>query len=227
MAVWPVGVDTEEFYPSSVTRNNQSVMVYHKERDLQELVYILETVHSLGLHCTLVIYDRYTELEFKEALAKTNFIIWHGPHESQGLALQEAMACNVPILVCDATSLLQAKSSKYRFPSELAKFLVTSIPYFDVTCGIHITELSQLANAIQEMLARRESFQPREYILKNLSLERQARAFIGLWEQWGLSWDDGFRERVYSSKPFSIPVSNRFWNLAFKVKSYLETRDAS
>jgi glycosyltransferase involved in cell wall biosynthesis len=225
-AIWPVGVDTDEFQPSTISDSERRVIVYHKDRDVQELVTILETLHALHLPYRLVLYGRYSEKDYKELLSETSFIVWHGCHESQGIALQEAMACNIPVLVSDATSLAQAKSS-YIFPANLSGFPVTSVPYFDEMCGIRITDLRRLGDAIEKMVAMRKMFQPREFVQKNLSLEKQARELVDVWMRWGLSAEDGYREQTSTSKSFSIPMMDRVLRLARKAQSFLETPNAS
>ncbi len=217
---WPVGIDTDEFQPSTLPQSERRVMVYHKERDIQELVPILESLHALKVPYWLVLYGQYNEHEYKDLLSKTSFIVWHGRHESQGIALQEALACDVPILVCDAISLAQARST-YVFSSELSKFPVTAAPYFDHTCGIKITDLSELRTSIERMVNKKKSFHPREYVLKNLSLEGQARAFVSLWEHWGLTFEEGFQEKVATTKPYVVPFTDRLSRLICKAWSYL------
>jgi len=216
LSSWAVGIDTDEFAPSSLPYSERRVMVYHKERDPQELVCILETLHALKIKYALVLYGRYNEREYKEMLAKTSFIVWHGCHESQGIAFQEAMACDVPILVCDVVSLGQAKSS-YRFSPKMLDFSATAAPYFDSSCGIKISDLCELSNAVQQMVDARDRFHPREFIKQNLSLERQAKALVQMWDAWGLTLDAGNNEKSIHSHPFSIPVSERLIATVKKV----------
>ena len=217
---WAVGIDTDEFHPSNIAAAERRVMVYHKQRDAQDLAAILAVLHTMKVPYWLVLYGQYAEREYKELLGKTSFIIWHGRHESQGIALQEAMACDIPILVCDVTSLAQAKISR-AFSPEVFSFPVTAAPYFDDTCGIKITDLGELRAAIEELLACRETYHPRDYVLKNLSLEGQARAFVSLWEHWGLSWEEGLHERLLSNRMYSVPMRDRLLNRVRKVRQTL------
>lgn len=216
MAAWPVGIDTDEFAPSSVSSSRRCVLVYHKERDLRSLVDILETLHEMGLKYQLVLYGSYSEDEYKKALARTSFAIWHGCHESQGIALQEALSCNVPLLVCDVSTLADDKSA-YRFPESALDSAATAAHYFDGTCGIKITALKGLREAVTEMRDRVREFRPREFVLKNLSLEGQALAFVHLWDRWGLTVEDGRLETIGSSKPLSEPFDVRVRDVASRI----------
>lgn len=208
---WAVGIDTYEFHPSNTPSIERRVMVYHKERDVQELAAILDVLHTMKEPYWLVLYGQYTEQEYKELLSKTSFIVWHGMHESQGIALQEAMACDIPILVCDVTSLAQANVN-YTFAQEVFSFPVTAAPYFDDSCGKKITDLGELRTAIEEMFDCLETYHPREYVLRNLTLEGQALAFVSIWEHWGLSREDGLHERLINKRKYSIPIRNRLLN---------------
>ena len=223
---WAVGIDTDKFHPSNTPFAERRVMVYHKQRDAQKLATILDVLHTMKMPYWLVLYEQYSEQEYKELLSKTSFIIWHGMHESQGIALQEAMACNIPILVCDVTSLAQAKVN-YAFAPEVFSFPVTAAPYFNDRCGIKITDLEELRMAIERLIDRFETFQPRQYILQNLSLEGQAQAFVQLWERWDLFLEDGLREKASGTKKYAVPLKDRLLGLASKVWFHLAERSST
>ena len=208
IVTWPVGIDTDVFQPSSVPGSKRRIMVYHKQRDSQELDSILDSLHDLKLPYSLVLYGHYSELDYREQLANTSFIIWHGPHESQGIALQEAMACDIPLLVCDVTSLSQARGD-YVFDPSFFGISVTSAPYFDETCGVKITDLSRLRTAIEFMQQNLMDFQPRRYVLDHLSLEGQARAFVAVWESWGLTYEGGLSESIKTDALWRVPLGDR------------------
>jgi hypothetical protein len=210
-----VGIDTDEYRPSSIPFTERCVMVYHKERDLKELPQILNVLHELKLSYNIVLYGRYSEEEYKTLLSRTLFIIWHGCPESQGIAMQEAMSCNIPIIVCEMTRLGQYKPDIT--PLELRDLPVSVAPYFDESCGIKITDLGSFRTTIEIMLNRLTFFRPRQYILNNLSLERQARVLIKCWEKWGLTVDEGYQEKLLNTKKYCVPRSTRIMQLTSKA----------
>lgn len=176
LKVWPVGIDTDAFSP----KNNQTkkkIAIYHKMRSRNELNLIKAKLQQMKLDYNLILYGKYSEQIYKEILQQTSLLIWHGRHESQGIALQEAMACNVPILVCDVDSLAEGKNG-YSWSPSLFKFKVTAAPYFDYRCGIKISDLSGLEQTVIEMLDNLPNYHPRQYILENLSLQKQAIEFV-------------------------------------------------
>lgn len=204
---WPVGIDTGAFVPRRNEPADARIMVYHKERDPKELNMILDYLNSMKLEYNLIYYGKYQESEYRNLLCETSFVIWHGRHESQGIALQEALACNVPILVCDVTKLSQQYNRDW--DKKLDAIRVTSAPYFDGTCGKKITELSDLRNSVEYMFDNLSGFRPREYIRKNLSLEKQAKELVVFWEYWGLSYGQGLYESTNNTREWKIPLSDR------------------
>jgi hypothetical protein len=220
LRAWPVGVDTENFRPFSDSIQGKKALVYHKLRDRNELPVIFNALNELGVDHRLLTYGQYSEVEYPAILADTSFIIWHGCHESQGIALQEALACNIPMLVCDATSVKQSTGS-YRFPEQYHDFPLTSVPYFDERCGVRIIDLSTLKPALESFLDKLRSFRPRDYILENLTLEKQAHAFVALWETWGLTETEGKEEHAKSGRQFSFPFMYRAGKFAGKVRRQL------
>jgi glycosyltransferase involved in cell wall biosynthesis len=215
IAAWPVGIDTDEFLPVPVPQSKRHVLVYHKMRDPQELPRIFEALHNLRLDYRFALYGDYTEVEYKQLLSKTSFVVWHGRAESQGIALQEAMACNIPILLCDVTSVAQTRGG-YAFTSELHNFPVTAAPYFSELCGIRITDLNDLPGTLERMCEMQASFQPRQYVLENLSLQSQAQTLIRFWENWDMSFEQGLTEtcmtnREWSGHPLLPQLAKRGW----------------
>lgn len=214
--VWPVGVDTDEFRPAPGPRPETQVLLYHKRRDPRELAEIERTLEASGLTFRRITYGHYTEAEYRDALARAAFVVWHGRPESQGLALQEALASDVPLLVCDARTILDAWGDDYEFQRDVARFPATAAPYFDETCGVKINNLRELKRAIERMRSELKAFSPREFVLRNLSLEGQARAFVGIWDE---AWTP-------TPKP-SARASDRPWRpnvldvLAFRVRRRL------
>lgn len=200
---WPVGVDTDVFTSRSRDTRALSVLVYFKRRRPAELDAVTQILDRIGLANRVLHYGSYTEEGYRAALASTSFVIWLGCPESQGLALQEALACDVPVLVWDATRLEQASQvGMYVFNPSLGDFPVTSAPYFDESCGLRIADRSELPDAIARMREAWQGFGPRAFVLQHLSLAGQARAFLHLWtKKWGLASEGGLLGREDRSEP--------------------------
>ena len=208
---WPVGIDTDEFHPSKEKASEKKVLVYHKLRQSEELELILRTLEEMNLNYNLIEYGKYNQNQYQGKLKNSSYIIWHGRHESQGIALQEALACDVPILVCDVTSVSEEVGVKYEWHERDMNIRVTAAPYFDNRCGKIILDLENLKESIQYMFDNLSNFKPREFVLENLSLEVQARKLLSFWEHWSLSLDEGMNEEVKKRGKWPS-FQKRAWN---------------
>lgn len=206
--VWPVGIDTEVFKPLHTKKRDGHVLVYHKLRDPEQLQQIMSVLEKMRLPNKLMRYGEYDDGQYLEALQEASLVIWHGRHESQGIALEEALACDVPALVCDARRLSDARES-FVFPASLDDIQVTSAPYFGPSCGLKILDLAELPEAIQSMLENQRGFSPRQFVLDHLSLEQQARAFIQLWNYWDLTFEQGLVETVQNERDWKPGLGAR------------------
>src|SRR5262249_105732 len=101
--------------------------------------------------------------------------------ESQGLAYQECLACDVPILAWDQGRLLDPARHRWG----IADVAATSVPYFDARCGEKFSDIEQFAPQLDLFRERlgQGKFRPREYILETLTLERCARNFVDILEE--------------------------------------------
>lgn len=145
LAAWAVGIDLNEF-PAIARTNKTKVLLYFKQRDLALLEETKQILQKLNLDYRVIQYGFYTEEEYLQALNECRFGIWVGCSESQGIALQEALATNLPLVVLDSTSVFDTVSTNgknyigYHFPKNIKHIKMTSAPYFDHRCGIKIEE---------------------------------------------------------------------------------------
>jgi hypothetical protein len=203
---WPCGIDTEVFPLRACLPEPTRVLVYHKERSSRELLRIIEALWKAHFQVELVMYGQYSESEYRSALARSAFVVWHGRHESQGIALQEALSTGTPILVCDV-SRIGDQMPLAPFMRRMADYPATAAPYFDERCGVRIEHLRDFDDALIEMVNSSARFRPRDYVLENLSLEAQAHALVAVWERFGLSEAEGRAEKASSMARFRPPLA--------------------
>ena len=101
-------------------------------------------------------------------------------HETQGLAYQEALASNVPVLAWDNGYWLDPLWKQV----SNAMIPASSVPFFSAECGDRFADLTQLDEALDRFRNRMSSYQPRKYVLGNLSLQQSgsiySRAYFSL-----------------------------------------------
>jgi len=169
------GVDSARFCPNLLQPNRESVFIYFKQRDPTELLYIQNYLNMRGIHYRVFDYiNHYSESEYLEYLKHAKYGIWIGRHESQGFALEEALSCNVPLLVWNVSSMRQEYGSNYQ------DIPATVVPYWDERCGEIFYQGSEFPQLFQQFLEKLPTYSPREYILENLSMDICEQRFIDL-----------------------------------------------
>jgi hypothetical protein len=168
---FPYAVDVERFKPLEQEKHIDCI-IYIKHREPTLTARACQIIDSKKLNTVKFIYGSYNEGEYLSSLQKTKFMITLDAHESQGFALQEAMSCNVPLLVLDATTMKdEFVNGKCSFGHLDKNLKCTSVPYWDERCGIKTNTIDELSSSIDRMLSSYTSFNPRQYILETLTPE--------------------------------------------------------
>jgi hypothetical protein len=162
----PFGVDTNKFNKTKSCNNKSEIFIYFKDRSPYELEIITNFLNAKNLNYKIFSYkNRYQENDYLTFLQNSKYGIWIGRHESQGFALQEALSCDVPLLVWDVQSMNQEHNSNY------ADIPATTIPYWDERCGEFFYHICDVENIYNKFINNIEHYKPREFILENLSME--------------------------------------------------------
>ena len=114
LEVLPFGVDTSKFKNEKELKYRDKVFIYNKRRDPNELEYLEKFLKYKNINYKIFSYDnKYDENEYLTFLKDAKYGIWLGCHESQGFALEEALSCNVPLLVWNVKTMDQEYNSNY------------------------------------------------------------------------------------------------------------------
>ena len=186
--VWPVGIDTDTWAPTVDAVKDIDVLVYNKirfqpARDTAAVLEpILGTLRTSGLRIATLAYGHYRETEFQALLKRSRSMIFLCEHETQGIALQQALACDVPVYAWDAGGPWQ--DTQY-YPDRVNFGPVTSVPYWDDRCGSTFIDVAGFRTGFSAFWSRviDGSFSPRRFILDNLTLEAGARGYVDLMER--------------------------------------------
>jgi hypothetical protein len=182
VAAWPVGIDTDLWQPNE-HQKPIDVLIYDKIRwnrnDYEPtLLAPIREVLTKGGHSFFELrYGNYREEEFHALLTNSATMIFLCEHETQGIAYQQALACNVPILAWDRKGYWRDPSY---YPKKVKFAPVTSIPYWDERCGDSFERAEEVAFKWEHFWQRYLAgiFKPREYILETLTLERCAQRYL-------------------------------------------------
>lgn len=159
-------VNTNKFKPI-INSKKDNVLIYFKRRKQEELDYLKNFLKFK--HINFEVFDyvkRYQEENYLKVLQKAKYGIILDAHESQGFAIEEALSCNVPLLVWDVSTLNQEEG--VTFPD----FPATSIPYWDNRCGEYFYKKEEFEEKYNKFISKLETYKPREFVLENLSVEK-------------------------------------------------------
>ncbi|MFA5934680.1 MAG: hypothetical protein WC827_02230 [Candidatus Paceibacterota bacterium] len=200
---WPAGINTDEFSERQKP-DDGTVLIYFKQRYPEELDYIKNILEKNNIKYDIISYRFYKQKNYLEKLKNTKYLVWIGRQESQGIALQEALAMNVPMLVWDVTNMghwVPTEKESKIFTEEELSYPATSAPFFNKQCGKITKNKSDLETLVKEMENNWKNFEPRKYIIENLNLVKQARDFIKLYETYyGISYMSGLNEKLLNNK---------------------------
>jgi hypothetical protein len=167
MCFCPFGVDTTQFNRIKPIEQRNKVFIYHKRRRPEELRAVVKLLQKYNIQYEIFDYiHRYDENKYLNYLHESKFGIWVDAHESQGFALQEALSCNVPLLVWNVTSMNQEYRSRY------SDIPATTIPYWDERCGEFFYNANDLEDKFQLFVSKLDQYKPRDFIFENLSIEK-------------------------------------------------------
>ena len=163
-------VNTEKF--RQVHNDREKVYIYFKRRKPEELNYVKCFLDNKKIEYKIFDYvQKYEEHDYLQYLQNSKYGIILDAHESQGFATEEALSCNVPLLVWNTKHMSQEYGSKYN------DIPCSSIPYWDERCGEFFYEKEDFEKTFDIFIHKLETYQPRQYILDNLTAEKCGNNF--------------------------------------------------
>ena len=182
---WPVGIDTEKWKPSAIEKKID-FLIYDKIRwdhdafNESLIKPILKILEDGGLSYQFVKYGNYTHDELEDKVANSRSVIFLCEHETQGLAYQQILATNTPILAWDRGGYWQ---DPYYYPDKVKYEPVSSVPYWDDSCGVKFKDAIEFNEKLNLFIGRHDKFEPRKFILNNLTLELSAEKYMQIYHE--------------------------------------------
>jgi hypothetical protein len=182
VTAWPTGIDTDEWQP---TGDDKSIdfLIYDKVRwehdryDNELISPIIKLLDDNKLSHIYIQYGNYAPAELKDKVSKCKAVIFLCEHETQGLAYQQILSTNTPILAWDRGGYWQ---DPHYYPERVKFEPVSSVPYWDERCGMKFTGADDFEKKLPIFLQEVNTYQPREYILENLTLEKCAQQYLDI-----------------------------------------------
>jgi hypothetical protein len=174
VVVWSAGVDERYWCPGPTTfRDGLDILVYDKTRDPEFAAAAEAALVETAPSYEVIRYSAYRPEHFRDLLRRSRAMLFLSASESQGLALFEAWACDVPTLVWDRRLWID-KSGRRRWEG------ASSAPYLSAATGLAFETIDEFPSRLSEFWARIDSFRPREFILENHTLAKAAERYVQL-----------------------------------------------
>lgn len=162
-AAWPLGIDVNYWIPQLDAQKVINFLIYSKNPDSFILKFIKDNLDSKNISYKVIKSGTFSQSEYKAALQSSRAVIFLSRTETQGLAIFEAWACNKPTLHWNP-GIMNYMHLKYDKAS--------SCPYLTDECGLDFKDVDEFPKKLAQFLNTIESFRPREYILREYTLEK-------------------------------------------------------
>lgn len=183
---WPVGIDTELWTVNIKKEPGFDFLIYDKVRwkhskYQKELIDpICGALDKYALTYQFIRYGHYEPAELLTKIQHSKAVIFLCEHETQGLAYQQILATNTPILAWDRGGYWQDPSY---YPA-IQYGPVSSVPYWDDRCGLKFSGVEDFVDKLYQFLDQKDTLMnPREYILEKLTLEKCAEQYLKVYQQ--------------------------------------------
>ncbi len=177
---WHAGMDIGAWPNTQAQSKTIDVLVYDKirwNRDTYEphlLQPVLQALAARGLNHHTVRYGQYDHETYKQLLGRSRSMLFLCEHETQGMAYQEALASNVPILAWDNGFWLDPRRPQW----EIEPVPASSVPYWSAECGERFRTAAEFEEALDTFWAKLPRYQPRRYVERELSFARSADTYM-------------------------------------------------
>ena len=165
---WASGVKLPDTRPINAVKH--SCVCYYKRLKVDR--ELTDYLNNLGIKCYIIEYGAYKFQDWKNILKNVDFAIFYQDcHETQGLAMAEAWACNVPTFI---------KTVNVDNPTS---------PYLNYKAGYHWQTLEELKSYINQYSRDSkkflERFSPYDYVKENLTDGKSVQNLVKIIDELG------------------------------------------
>ena len=184
VACWFAGMDLDKWPDTQHEQKSVDVLLYDKIRwnreyyEPQLLNEVKAVLIKRGLSYETIRYKHYVHEMYREQLKRARSMIFLCEHETQGMAYQEALASNVPVLAWDQGKWLDPNRPKY----SSVPIPASSVPYFsDIYCGDRFQSAEAFEHAFERFWGRLDTYQPRNFVKHSLSFQESAASYAAVY----------------------------------------------
>tara|TARA_B100000945_G_C20373958_1_gene593578 strand:- start:406 stop:1407 length:1002 start_codon:yes stop_codon:yes gene_type:complete len=152
----------------NITERKDKCLIYFKNRSNKELKQITDFLESRNIIYEIFDYGSYKNKKLKKASKEYKFGIYLAGVESQGFAVQEMMACNLPLYAWDDLKYNTERLETYYQGKGLTG---SSLTYWQEENGFVVYSYSEFINYFDEFLSKVSDFKPYKIIEEQLTFE--------------------------------------------------------
>ena len=167
--IWPAGVDNKFWFPVKPVEKRKGVLIYKKTESGDFYDKIFKLLEELNFSADVIEYGNYNPAEFKKKLSNSFFAIFVSRSESEGIALVEAWSMDVPTVVYNPGDFI--------YGGKLVKE-ISACPYLNERVGKDWKTIEELRSLLLKMKQNKFSFEPRKFVLENLTDEITAKDLV-------------------------------------------------
>lgn len=176
--IWPAGTECN----TEVSDKNRNICLIFKKNTEEKLYedikkYLIEN----GISYEVIEYGKYESKEYFSKLKKAKFLIYLQEAESQGMALQEAWAYDVPTFVWNKGYVTCPYTG-------LKIYGKTAAPYLTDESGEFFKDFDEFKKKIPIFIKNLSDFKPAEYCKNNLSIEKSTIIYVSIIENRQNHW---------------------------------------
>lgn len=159
--VWPSGVDVNYWAPVGTEYlTSKKVLVYWKTEGDDFCSLVGSMLKKYGWEPIILRYGTYSQPQYKEILTQCRFAVFISRSESQGLALAECWAMDIPTLPWNPGQTdVRGKIVNYSH----------SCPYINQQLGADWKTIPEFKNLLSSINTILSSVSPRAWVMKNMS----------------------------------------------------------
>jgi hypothetical protein len=168
---WPAGVDTNYWQPPLNRADHHKILIYLKpDSGPVDPQIIVTRLKQLGYQVETIKYGCYSHDQYLQALQHASLMVGFSQSESQGIAWAEAWSADVPTLI------VRNDVSTYRHKT----YRSSTAPYLSSQTGMFFNDLLDFDTVFNHWKMNQNKFNPRQWVVDNLSDERCAQKLCKL-----------------------------------------------
>ena len=168
--IWAAGVDIKYWKPETIQKKTRNVLVYQKNAPSELYNKVERYLTQTNWNPIKITYGNYKKEEFKKLLNKAKFSVFLSKSESQGIALAESWATDIPTLVWNP---------KIDYPFD-PRFKTSACPYLTAKTGAQWETFDKFKTLLNNIEALLPSFHPQDWVLRHMTDEICAKNLLNI-----------------------------------------------